>query len=125
VTGEDMTQRGTVSQAGHGIVAGYAGQVAAAVAEAAHMDYADPDTAELARMYALLAMTVGVRTTSEHVHDAWSLWTAPRNPAHPALRPYGLLPTKVRDLDIRYRDAIRTVATHLRAAVHTEDDHTP
>lgn len=100
--------------------AGYAERVAAAVADAAGMDITDPAQAQLARFYALLAMTTGVRTTSEHVHDAWALWKAPTDPAHPALRPYGQLPTDVRDLDIKYRDAIRVVAMALHAAVATE-----
>jgi hypothetical protein len=61
---------------------------------------------ELLRMYSLLALTKGLDTTLEDVHDAWSLWQEQSAPQHRSLIPFGQLSAQVQELDRPYRDAI-------------------
>ena len=65
----------------------------------------------LYRLYALLALTRGIYTSNEDVHNAWSIWQATINEQHPALVLYHELPESVRELDTPYRQAIRQVAS--------------
>jgi hypothetical protein len=65
---------------------------------------------DLIRLYALLALAVGVDTTERDVHDAWSLWRNARDREHPALVPFGELSPQSQALDTPYAQAIRKVA---------------
>jgi hypothetical protein len=69
----------------------------------------DPD---LARLYALLALTTGTRTTPRHVHDAWALHA---RPDHPCVVPASLLSAAELDKDRPFADGIRRAALRLRA----------
>lgn len=64
----------------------------------------------LLNLYALLAMTRGVNTTLENVHDAWSIWRNPDAPTHRSLLPFDELTVKVQELDRKYMDAIHSAA---------------
>ncbi|MEV4705047.1 DUF7701 domain-containing protein [Actinoplanes sp. NPDC049316] len=64
----------------------------------------------LLNLYALLAMTRGVNTSLEDVHDAWSIWRNPDAPRHRSLIPFEELTVEVQELDRKYMDAIRTAA---------------
>lgn len=74
-------------------------------------DIPDPDDMALYRIYAVLALATGTATTNEHVHDAWSAWTAGLRPGHFSLVPFDQLAPDVQELDTPYRDAIRAVAS--------------
>lgn len=81
------------------------------------MEVGDPpepsgDDILLWRIYALLALTTGVETTSRHVHDAWSVWQAGIFPEHRSLIPFEELTPEVQAYDDKYRDAIRLVAMY-------------
>ena len=68
---------------------------------------------ELLRIYAVLALAIGERTTNEHVHAAWSAWKTATRPDHPSLIPYGQLSVDKRVVDTSYRNAIRRVSRQL------------
>ena len=67
---------------------------------------------ELASLYALLALTRGINTTLEDVHDAWAVWTAAtRNKLdHPSLIPFKELTTEIQELDREYMNGIHRAA---------------
>lgn len=67
----------------------------------------------LYRIYALLCLAKGTRTTSEDVHDAWAVWCAEEDPEHHSLVPFDELRFETQLLDDPYRDAIRAVAREL------------
>ena len=64
---------------------------------------------ELYRYYALLALTTGIDTTNENVHDAWAAWTSSRRPGHKSLVPFATLAPEVQALYQTYTDAIKAV----------------
>lgn len=64
---------------------------------------------DLLDLYTLLALTQGEQVTSEHVHDAWALWTRRTRPNHEALVPFEELPPGVGELDEVYVEAVKTV----------------
>ena len=64
----------------------------------------------LLRLYALLALTQGVNTTLENVHDAWAAWRTATNRAHKSLVPFGELSVEVQEYDRKYMDAIHEVS---------------
>lgn len=64
----------------------------------------------LLRLYALLALTQGVNTTLENVHDAWSAWRAATNPGHQSLIPFDQLTPEVQEYDRKYMLAIHDVS---------------
>lgn len=68
------------------------------------------DVESLMRLYAVLALAKGTRTTAEDVHNAWVAWMAGIDPGHDALRPFGELDQKTRDEDAPFLAAIRAVA---------------
>ena len=68
---------------------------------------------ELLRIYAVLALAKGVKTSSKDIHDAWSAWTATYHPAHRSLIPFEELAGATQRLDHPYRDAVRMVALEL------------
>jgi len=68
---------------------------------------------ELAKLYALLALTLGPSTNLEDVHDAWAIWRNVTNPAHKSLIPFEDLSGQVRELDQPYVDAIKRTARRL------------
>lgn len=85
-------------------------------------NYIQPVIADLARLlpgcdgillnlYALLAMTRGVNTRLEDVHDAWSIWQNLSDPRHRSLIPFDQLAPDVQELDRKYMEAIHTAAT--------------
>jgi hypothetical protein len=69
----------------------------------------------LVRLYALLAMTTGVDTTTEHVHDAWAVFANDRENTHPDIIPFARLTPENQRRDDRHRDLIRGVARDLAA----------
>lgn len=77
------------------------------ISELPDLDY------NLAQLYALLALTTGVNTSLENVHDAWAVWTQNSRPDHPSLIPFESLTAEVQELDREYRDAIVQVAENL------------
>ena len=64
----------------------------------------------LLRLYALLALTQGVNTTLENVHDAWGAWRTATNPGHKSLVPFDQLTPEVQEYDRKYMDAIHEVS---------------
>lgn len=69
---------------------------------------------ELAKAYALLALTTGTGTTLENVHDAWGMWRAfSDRPDHGDLLWFPALPIENATWDRPYRDAIRRTAARL------------
>lgn len=74
----------------------------------------NPDMTSLYRIYAVLALTTGINTTNENVHDAWSAWQAETEPEHRSLIPFEQLPSIVQDMDEPYRNAIRWVAWEIK-----------
>lgn len=71
----------------------------------------DADGAALYRLYALLVLAKGNRTTLKDVHDAWSTWMAPRQPDHAALIPFTDLTDDQQEQDRPYLEAILRVAS--------------
>lgn len=65
---------------------------------------------ELARLYALLALTRGTRTSLQDVHDAWAVWRNNTQPDHPSLVPFDQLAPEAQELDRAYMDAIHHTA---------------
>lgn len=96
---------------GRGLVPSYVTDVVKAL----RTEVPDCDT-DLLRLYALLALTSGVNTTLEQVHDAWALWRAGTPQGHPSLVPFGELSPEVQELDRPYAVAIRRVARALHQA---------
>ncbi len=74
----------------------------------------DGDTELLFLIYAVLALTVGERATSEHVHDAWAAWMTNKDPAHESIKPFAELDLETRHEDEPFVEAIRKVAARLR-----------
>jgi len=64
----------------------------------------------LLRLYALLALTEGVNTSLENVHDAWAAWRTATNPGHKSLIPFAELAPEVQEYDRKYMDAIHAVS---------------
>lgn len=78
------------------------------------MEKALPDCPEeLIRLYALLALTTGVNTTWQDVHDAWAVWRDWDQPNHRSIVPFGELEYEVQELDLPYQQAIVKVAREL------------
>lgn len=67
----------------------------------------------LFRIYALLALTTGTATTSENVHDAWSVWHCEIDENHRSLIPFNELSHEIQMMDDYWRDAIIEVAMDL------------
>lgn len=87
---------------------------------AAEMPGQDP---ALLQLYTLLAVTEGVNTTLQHVHDAWSLWRSATRPNHPSIVPFEALTHEVQELDRPYMDAIhRATYRILRATEEIDRD---
>jgi len=61
-------------------------------------------------LYGLLAMTVGISCTNEHIHDAWSFWQNRAQSEHRSLKPFNQLTKEVQNLDEEYRQAVIKVA---------------
>ncbi len=85
-------------------------------------NYVQPVIADLAKLlpgcdgmllnlYAVLAMTRGVNTSLEDVHDAWAIWQNLSDPQHRSLVPFDQLTAEVQELDRKYMGAIHYVAT--------------
>lgn len=73
----------------------------------------DEDSADLFRVYAVLALAVGDRVTAEHVHNAWVAWMSGRDPGHDALVPFEELDQATAQADKPFVEAIRDVAKTL------------
>ena len=66
-----------------------------------------PENSELLfRLYAFLALSKGINTTSSDVHNAWVLWMQGINEKHEFMVPFEDLPFETRKLDEPFRDAI-------------------
>lgn len=61
---------------------------------------------ELARLYALLALTTGITTSLEDVHDAWAVWRDRTDPGHRSIVPFGRLTSETQELDRPYMEGI-------------------
>lgn len=61
--------------------------------------------------YAVLCLTMGVKVTSEAVHDAWAAWQSVESSTHPSLVPFQYLAPVTQEKDDHYRDAIVSVAS--------------
>lgn len=70
----------------------------------------DSDTTVLFDLYALLALTLGARTTPRDVHHAWVVWMLVRGEVHQSMVPYDELPRVVQAEDDPFVRAIRVVA---------------
>ena len=70
----------------------------------------DEKSSLLFRLYAVLVLSKGTRTTSEDVHDAWSAWIAQYEADHAALVPYSQLSAEQRQADEPYLKAIHAVS---------------
>lgn len=86
-----------------------------------HLNYVQPVIGDLAELlpgcdrallnlYALLAMTRGVNTSLEDVHDAWGIWRNADAPQHRSLIPFDELTVEVQELERKYMEAIHTAA---------------
>jgi hypothetical protein len=73
-------------------------------------DLIPPDSNDLFVLYAVLVRSVGVETTAEHVHDAWTAWMAMRGLDHPAMQPFEDLDPTTQQEDEPFAAAIRLVA---------------
>jgi hypothetical protein len=65
---------------------------------------------ELLSAYAQLALTTGMDTTMENVHDAWSVVTDAARPDHAAIVPFEDLDHQTQERDRKYMEAIYAVA---------------
>lgn len=73
-----------------------------------------PKYRALFRVYAVLVLTTGVRTTAEDVHNGWVIWALDHErPDHWSIVPWGELAEPVRALDEPYAAAIRAVASEV------------
>lgn len=61
---------------------------------------------ELARLYALLALTTGQTTTWEDVHHAWAVWADRTRPDHRSILPFDELAESTQELDAPYAEGI-------------------
>lgn len=61
---------------------------------------------DLFRLYALLALTKGIGTTAEDVHDAWAVWMVQRGEGHQSVRPFSELDATTRAEDRHFVEAI-------------------
>lgn len=59
--------------------------------------------------YAVLCLAKGANTTSEDVHDAWTMWASINQPDHRSSIPFHRLTPEVQAYDDLYRDAIHAV----------------
>jgi hypothetical protein len=64
----------------------------------------------LVDLYTLLALTKGVNTTLEDVHDAWAVWRNVTKPDHKSLVAFQNLSKEVQELDRPYMEAIHDVS---------------
>ena len=92
------------------MVTNYVADVAAAIRQAIEPDLLpEGDVDMLFLFYAVLAMTRGVDTTAEDVHNAWTAWMIASGQDHDAMRPYSELPPNVQAEDMPYvRDPKRS-----------------
>jgi hypothetical protein len=72
-----------------------------------------PEGLRLFRLYALLALVKGDKTSREDVHNAWIVWMVEVDGDHDALKPYGELTDEQRNQDQPFLDAIHEVALRL------------
>lgn len=69
----------------------------------------DGNTDQLFRIYALLAMSLGSRTSERDVHNAWCVWMLDQEPLHESIRPFEELGDQVVKADLPFTEAIRKV----------------
>lgn len=65
---------------------------------------------ELLDLYVNLALSTGVETSLENVHDAWAIWKNRIDSEHKSLLPFHELSFEVQELDRKYAEAIRSTA---------------
>lgn len=93
------------------LVTSYVREIAREIRSELRREQVDqPEMDDLLLLYALLALTKGVRVTREDVHDAWSSWVALKGEEHESAIPFRELPDDVRAEDDPYVKAIRSVA---------------
>lgn len=87
-----------------------AAQIYTATGGTEYVDY-PPHEDSLWLGYAVLCLAKGVETTSQDVHDVWSMWaTIYHRGDHQSLVPFDELAPKIQAYDDLYRDAIHQVA---------------
>jgi hypothetical protein len=70
----------------------------------------------LARIYAVLVLAKGTKTTMVDVHDAWTAWCEVDDPSHRSMIPFTELDLDRQLLDHPYLAAIHKVRTNLDLA---------
>lgn len=68
---------------------------------------------ELFDTYAVIALSKGPEVTDEDIHDAWLAWKTKFNPQDGNIIPFEMLSPKVQDMDSKYTNTIRSVASTL------------
>ena len=89
----------------------YIDRIAKIIGNECDMSMEDASSGHLLRNYALLCICRGAATSNRDVHDAWSAWCAEYRPNHKSLIPYDDLSPEIQELDTKYRNAIREVAS--------------
>ena len=91
----------------------YLSPVAEAIRLAVPVELVPDDADELFLLYALLAKVKGNATTTEDVHDAWTVWKTIRGEAHPSIQPFHDLEADVQNEDVPFLRAIQRAARTL------------
>jgi hypothetical protein len=92
----------------------YIEEIATAIYRRVHPDGSLPEEERgLYLIYAVLALSVGKRTTRRHVHDAWSAWKATTDPEHDSIQPFEDLEADVQREDQPFVRAIHDVSDSL------------
>jgi len=92
----------------------YIDEIAKDIGDRCGMMMSAGSDALLLRIYAVLCLVKGTKTSREDVHDAWSAWTAGMgDPKHRSLIPFDELSAHMQELDATYQDAIVAVAARL------------
>jgi hypothetical protein len=68
------------------------------------------DSDDLFLLYAVLAESQGVKTSTEDVHNAWTAWKILHGEDHQSMVPFSELPPDVKAEDEPFAEAIRKVA---------------
>lgn len=93
--------------------ADYVGVVADAIRGHLDSSIIPPDSDDLFRLYALLALSVGEAVSARNVHDAWCIWQRSSDPGHQSLVPFDKLDAATQAQDEPFAIAIRATASKL------------
>jgi hypothetical protein len=73
----------------------------------------EEDELHLFRLYALLALSKGLSTVREDIHNAWVIWMIQVHPGHPAILPFDQLTPEQRLQDDPFLKAVHKIAARL------------